>query len=245
MPNSTQVAARFRNTRSSAVTILSTGGELEEDVLERGLLGVHAGHGRRGRVRRKRTAGGSGRTPEGVCRVRRRGDDACPGRALRSRRGGVALRSRIRADADAQRPVIDAAIGVVVFAASLGQLAAGGTDLVEGSGEVDAAGVLLSALASLPLAARRFAPLPVFVLTAVASTVLRGVADPAGPPIGPTLALYWVAAAGDESRARTPLILTLAGALLAAHVTAAGLARHAFPGTESLFGVLVWGGAWL
>jgi signal transduction histidine kinase len=44
---------------------------------------------------------------------------------------------------------------------------------------------------------------------------------------------------------RTLLLGALAVALLAAHVTASGLARDAFPGTEILFGVLVWGGAWL
>jgi signal transduction histidine kinase len=139
---------------------------------------------------------------------------------------------------------IDAAIAVAVFAASLGLLA-GGTDLEESAGGVDPLGVLLTALASLPLVARRIAPLGVFVVTALASTVLFGIAQPAGPPIGPTLALYWVAAGGDGSRARTRLTLALVGALLVAHTTAGGLAADRFPATELLFGVLVWGGAWL
>src|SRR5206468_5258069 len=107
--------------------------------------------------------------------------------------------------------LIDAAIAVAVFAASLGLLAAGGTDLQDAGGGVDAPGVTLTALASLPLIARRRAPLAVFVLTAIASTVLHGLAQPAGPPIGPTLALYWVAAGGEESRARTRLTLILVG----------------------------------
>jgi signal transduction histidine kinase len=140
--------------------------------------------------------------------------------------------------------LIDAAIAVAVFGASLGLLAAG-TDLEDAAGDVDAPAVLLTALASLPLVARRAAPLPVFVLTALASTVLHGIAQPAGPPIGPTLALYWVADAGDESSARARRTLALVAMLLVAHVTASGLAKEAFPGTESLFGVLVWGGAWL
>jgi len=88
--------------------------------------------------------------------------------------------------------LVDAAIGVAVFAASVGLLAVGDGD----GANVDALGVLLSALASLPLAARRLAPLPVFVLTAAASTALYGFAEPAGPPLGPTLALYWLAAGG-------------------------------------------------
>jgi signal transduction histidine kinase len=137
--------------------------------------------------------------------------------------------------------LLDAAIAVAVFAASLVLLAARGSD----GGNVDALGVLLSALASLPLVARRVAPLPVFVLTAVASTLLYGIAEPAGPPIGPTLALYWLAAAGDESRQRSRRNLAIVVLLLAAHVTAGGFARDAFPGTEIVFGVLFWGGAWL
>jgi signal transduction histidine kinase len=139
---------------------------------------------------------------------------------------------------------IDALIAVAVFAGSLGLLAAG-TDLEDGAGEVNALSVLLTAAASLPLVARRVAPLPVFVLTALASTVLYGLAQPAGPPLGPTLALYWVAAAGAESQARSRLTLVLVGALLIVHATAAGLAADRFPGTEILFGVLVWGGVWL
>jgi signal transduction histidine kinase len=137
--------------------------------------------------------------------------------------------------------LLDAAIAVAVFAASLGLLAVRGSD----GGNVDALGVLLTAFASLPVVARRSAPLAVFVVTAVASTLLYGIAEPAGPPIGPTLALYWLAARGDESRQRSRRNLAIVVLLLAAHVTAGGLARGAFPDTEIVFGVLVWGGAWL
>jgi signal transduction histidine kinase len=139
--------------------------------------------------------------------------------------------------------LIDAAIAVAVFAASLGLLAVG--DPGDTGGDVDALGVLVTALASLPLVARRFAPIGVFVLTALASTLLRSIAEPAGPPIGPTLAIYWMVAGGEESRARTRLMLGLVAAMLVAHVSASGLAEDRFPLLESVFGVLVWGGAWL
>jgi signal transduction histidine kinase len=139
--------------------------------------------------------------------------------------------------------LLDAGIAVAVFAASLGLLA-GDLGHHHGSG-FDAIAVLLSALASLPLAARRFAPLAVFVLTAAASIALRAIAEPVGPPIGPTLALYWVATAGSASRARTRGTLALVGAALVGHLAAAGFHEDAFPGTELLFGVLVWGGVWL
>ncbi|HTE60936.1 MAG TPA: histidine kinase [Solirubrobacteraceae bacterium] len=134
----------------------------------------------------------------------------------------------------------DAALAVAVFALSLGLLAVSGPR--GGHGSVDAVGVLLTALASLPLIVRRRAPLGVFVLTAVASAVLRGVAELDAPPLGPTVALYFLAAAGD---ARTRLTLALAAVLLVVHATAPGVTGSAFTGTPIAFGVLVWGGAWL
>jgi signal transduction histidine kinase len=140
--------------------------------------------------------------------------------------------------------LIDSALAVAVFAASLALLA-GGSDLQDHAANVDALTVLLTALASLPLVARRRAPLAVFVVMALASSAVYAVAQPAGPPLGPTLALYWLAAAGDESLARARLTLGVAGALLLLHVAASGVGTGRFPGVELLFGVLVWGGAWL
>ena len=140
--------------------------------------------------------------------------------------------------------LIDAAVAVAVFAAGLALLASG-SDFGDQTADVDGVGVVLTALASLPLAARRRAPLAVFVVTALASSALYAIAAPAGPPVGPTLALYWLAGAGDESPARARLTLGVAGALLAVHVAASGVGAGRFPGVELLFGVLVWGGAWL
>jgi signal transduction histidine kinase len=139
--------------------------------------------------------------------------------------------------------LIDIALAVAVFAGSLGLFAAGGPQ--DGGGDIDVLNVLLTGLASLPLVAWRRAPLSIFVATAVASAVLRGTAEPAGPPLGPTVALYLVALAGDGSRARTRLTLGVAGIMLVAHLAATGLAEDRFPGVETLFGVLTWGGAWL
>jgi len=140
---------------------------------------------------------------------------------------------------------VDAAIAVAVFAASLGLLAAGDTDMGNHSGDVDALSTALTALASLPLVARRLAPLPVFVLTALASTALFGLAGPAGPPIGPTIALYTVAATADESAVDRQVMFGVVVVLLAAHLTATGLAMGSFPGTQIVLAVCVWGGAWL
>ena len=137
---------------------------------------------------------------------------------------------------------IDAAISVAIFAASIGLLAAGESDA---DGTIDVLEVCLVALASLPLVARRAAPIPVFALTALASIVLAAVAEPAGPPLGPTLAIYWMVVGSDESRDRTRLMAALVVVLLIAHATANGLHEDRFPLPEIVFGVLVWGGAWL
>ena len=130
--------------------------------------------------------------------------------------------------------VIDIGIAAAVFAGTVALVAAAGDG-------VDAPAVVLAALASLPLIARRRAPLETFVVTALASTALAAVAAPEGPPLGPTLALFWAAQAGGRER-RT---LLAAAVLLPAHAAAGGLARDAFPGAELLFGIAVWGGAWL
>jgi signal transduction histidine kinase len=134
----------------------------------------------------------------------------------------------------------DAALAATVFAASLG-LAIAGDD---GHSAAGGLALALTALASLPLVARRSSPLAVFVLTALASTALYAVARPAGPPLGPTFALYFVAAAGLP-RERARLVLGVAAVLLLAHAGAATVSDPTFPGTALAFGVAVWGGALL
>jgi signal transduction histidine kinase len=133
--------------------------------------------------------------------------------------------------------LLDGAIAVAVLAGTLALLAAGESDAGD---EIDALEVLAAALASLPLVARRSAPLGVLVLTALASSALYALADPIGPPLGPTLAIYWFALSGDGSRGRTRMSLAVVAVLLAVHVVAGGIL-----GAEILFGLLVWGGAWL
>lgn len=139
----------------------------------------------------------------------------------------------------------DVGIALGAFAASLALLAVGDSDLGDDAGAVQAVAVVLTALASLPLVARRRAPLAVFVLTALASTALGAIASPGGPPVGPTIALYGLAASGDGSRARTRVTLAVVVALLVAHAAASGLANDQFPALELLFGALLWGGTWL
>jgi signal transduction histidine kinase len=136
---------------------------------------------------------------------------------------------------------------VVVFALSLALLAAGGT---VGESEADVRGldglaVALAALASLPLAGRRRAPLAVFALTAAASAALNALGYPPGPPLGPTIALYFLAASPEQTRVPTRLTAATVAGLFVVHVGAVGFAREEFPTVPLLFGALVWGAAWV
>ena len=125
-----------------------------------------------------------------------------------------------------------------MLAGSIGLLVAG--EHAQG-GELSAAGVLFAVLASLPIFWVRRAPLPVFVITGLAGIGLQLVADPDGPPLGATLALYWVAAAGTPSRSHLALAVGLVVAIFAGHVVTSG----EFLDAGMLFGVALWTGAWL
>jgi signal transduction histidine kinase len=168
----------------------------------------------------------------------------------RFRRAGAALRSIPMATAgrdlrhvlDRSDLLLDAAIAAGVFAASLALLAIGENEAGE---SVDAVGVLLVALTALPLLVRRRAPVAAFALAALASIALRLAADPAGPPLAATLALYLMVATSEESRTRTRLLLALVVAALAAHVAASGIATGRFPDNELLFGTLLWTAVWI
>jgi signal transduction histidine kinase len=138
----------------------------------------------------------------------------------------------------------DAAVAVIAFAGSIVLLAAG-TDSGHGDGSVNAGTVALCALSSLPLVARRDSVVGVLVVTALASIALNAVAGAVGPPLGPTVAVYWLGTAGNGTRRGAGRDLGLVAVLLVAHAAAAGLHDGRFPGTELLFGVLLWGAAWL
>jgi signal transduction histidine kinase len=139
---------------------------------------------------------------------------------------------------------IDVGVAVAVFGLELALLSAGGDSPSDGRG-LDPLGVLLAAFASLPLVARRRAPLAVFAVTAASSAVLNGLGYPPGPPIGPTVALYFLALAPENTQAPRWLAGLVVGALLLVHAGAVGIADDAFPTVPLLYGALVWGGAWV
>jgi signal transduction histidine kinase len=135
--------------------------------------------------------------------------------------------------------VRDGAVAAVAFALTLLIL---GFDH-GGVRGLDALGVVLAALASLPLVARRRAPLVVFAVTTAASATLNGLGYAVGPPVGPTIALFFVAL-DERSRARIRETAAVVLGLFAVHVAATAAAHEGFPTSAILFGIVVWGGAW-
>jgi signal transduction histidine kinase len=142
--------------------------------------------------------------------------------------------------------VVDVGVALVVFALTLGLLAGGGIGESEADDRnLDALGGVLAALASLPLVARRRAPLAVFALTAAASAALSGLDYPHGPPLGPTVALYFLSVGSTEARARMWLTGATVAGFFVVHVGATGFAQDEFPTVPLLLGLVVWGGAWV
>jgi signal transduction histidine kinase len=139
----------------------------------------------------------------------------------------------------------DAGTAVGVLALSLAILAAGGAGESEDARSLDVLGIGLAALASLPLLGRRRAPLAVFAVTAAAAVVLAALDYAPGPPLGPTVALFFLGLHPAATRARPLLTVTTVAGFYALHVAAAGLAQDGFPLVPLLAGALVWGGAWV
>jgi hypothetical protein len=90
--------------------------------------------------------------------------------------------------------LLDGAIALASFAGTVSLLSHGLGSTGSVAHHLDALGVTLAACASFPLFVWRRAPLAVFVVTTAASATLMARGYPGGPPIGPTIALYLLAA---------------------------------------------------
>src|SRR5690349_1921180 len=129
--------------------------------------------------------------------------------------------------------VRDVAIALVAFGLTLLLL---GRLHGASSRDLDPLGGLLAAAASLPLVARRRAPLAVFGLTTAASATLNGLDYALGPPFGPTFALFFVAA-DERTRANVSATAAVVLGFFAAHVGATMIAHGGFPTSPLLFGI--------
>ena len=137
---------------------------------------------------------------------------------------------------------IDIGIALLAFAFTLGMLFA--PEQNTGDRDPDALSLLLAALATLPLVARRRWPIGVFVFVTVASAVMFGLDYPPGPPIGPGVALFFVGSSGARLAGSFSATIALIASLLVVHVAAAGIAKGSFPGPELLLGGPFFAAAW-
>jgi len=134
----------------------------------------------------------------------------------------------------------DAVVAAAAFGLTLAVLAG-----VQGADrQLDPLGGTLAALASLPLLAHRRRPLGVFAVTTVASAALNGLGYALGPPFGPTVALFFVAS-DERTRSRIRETAIVVMGMFAVHIGATALAGGGFPTSPILFGVVVWGAAWV
>jgi signal transduction histidine kinase len=136
--------------------------------------------------------------------------------------------------------VRDVVVALVAFALTLLLLGLGHNS----ERGLDALGVLLAAVSCFPLVVHRRSPLGVFALTTAASATLNGLGYAVGPPFGPTVALFYVAE-DERTRARIAESAAVVLGLFAVHIGATAAAHGGFPTSSILFGVVVWGGAWV
>jgi signal transduction histidine kinase len=135
---------------------------------------------------------------------------------------------------------IDAAVAAIAFGLTLALLAGG-----RGSSRgLDVLGVVLAGAATLPLLVRRRSPLAVFAATTAASAMINALGYATGPPFGPTVALFFVAS-DERTRSRIRETAAVVLGMFAVHLGATALAEEGFPTTSILFGVVVWGTAWV
>jgi signal transduction histidine kinase len=141
--------------------------------------------------------------------------------------------------------MIDIAIPLAVFLLTVALIAAPeATDSGREGRNLDALSIVLAALTALPLLARRRAPLLAFMLSTAASSALFALDYPPGPPVGPTVALFFVALAPAERRLGrwlTPLVVLT---FFAIHIASYGIAHDTFPDGELLLGAALWSGVW-
>jgi signal transduction histidine kinase len=140
--------------------------------------------------------------------------------------------------------LLDGALALLAFGATLSLLSHG----LGSSGNIrhhlDAPGVVLAAASSFPLLLWRRAPLAVFVITTAASAASMARGYPGGPPAGPTIALYLLAASRLPQHPWTRQTTEIVVAVFCVHILAFGLGHDQVPEVQIAFGSLVWGLAW-
>jgi signal transduction histidine kinase len=141
--------------------------------------------------------------------------------------------------------IVDGLLALVAYGGTIALLVHGLGSTGTVTHQLDAIGIVLAAIASLPLLWWRRAPLAVFTLTTAASAALNARGYPGGPPIGPTIALYLVALSRDAHRPWTRRIVAIVILMFCVHLTAFGVGHGKLPYTQLATGSLVWALAWV
>jgi signal transduction histidine kinase len=157
----------------------------------------------------------------------------------------IATAHRLFAARPSSRALLDLAIAAIALAGSLSQLSHGGVvpTRLEPSG-LDLIGVVIAVSSTAPLVAWRRSPLGVFAVTAATSVLLAGLGYPIDLILGPTAALYLLAASRRQEAPWTGRHTAIVVGLLAAYLGATAAAQAAFPAIELLHTGLVAAGAW-
>jgi signal transduction histidine kinase len=140
---------------------------------------------------------------------------------------------------------LDAAIAAAALVGSVALLFHGGIGpSPAGSLELDALGVVLAACSTLPLIAWRRSPLGVFATTTVAGMLLAALGYRIDLLLGPTAALYLLAASRQQETPWTRRTTLAVAGLFAAFLGAAAAAQRTFPASELVHTGLAWAVAW-
>jgi signal transduction histidine kinase len=140
---------------------------------------------------------------------------------------------------------VDVAIAGVALAGSLAQLSHGGIGGSQsGPGQLDWPAGLLAVCSTLPLVAWRRAPRAVFALTTLAIVLLAALGYSIALPLGPTAALYLLAASRDETDPWTRPSIGMVLAFFVAYLGASALGEGDYPWSELLHAGLAWAVAW-
>jgi signal transduction histidine kinase len=141
--------------------------------------------------------------------------------------------------------LLDVAIAGAAFVGTLALLRHGGVAPTRpGSARLDLVGVALAACTTVPIIAWRRFPLGAFAVTAAAGVLLAGLGYPLDVVLGPTVALYLLAASRNRDKPWTRRPTAVVVGLFAAYLSASGAVHGTFPAVELLHTGLAWALAW-
>jgi signal transduction histidine kinase len=152
---------------------------------------------------------------------------------------------RLFAARPSTRALLDVAIAAAALAGSLALIRHGGIGPSRpGLGELDLVAVALAACSTVPLTAWRRSPLGVFAVTGAASVVLAGFGYRIDLLLGPTAALYLLAASRSRKGPWTRRMTVAVAGMLLAYLGASAAGQGTLPGSELLHTGLAWAVAW-